>query len=69
MSTQELPQLLTTFEAAEVLGVSRMTIMRWINGEGGVVNPLPAKKVGRGYRIVDTELMNWFNSNTEYSAA
>lgn len=68
MSTHTIPKLLTTFEAAEVLGVSRMTVMRWINGEGGVVNPLPAKKVGRGYRIVATELMTWFNSNTEYAA-
>lgn len=60
MNAQDtVPQLLSTTEAGKRLGVARMTIVRWINGEGGVTEPLPAKKIGRGYRISESDLMNW----------
>lgn len=67
MNTQKMPQLLSTIDAAELLDVSRMTVIRWINGDG-VSTPLPAKKVGRGYRISEPALYNWFNSSTSQAA-
>jgi excisionase family DNA binding protein len=46
--------LLTTVEAAEVVGVSEHTIRRRIlKGE------LAATRVGTGYKIVWTELLRW----------
>jgi len=41
----------TTVEAAKVLHVSRITVMRWI-GKGD----LKAKKIGKGYRISSQSL-------------
>lgn len=67
MNTQKMPQLINTITAAELLGVSRMTVIRWINGDGVTV-PLPAKKVGRGYRISEPDLYSWFNGNTSQAA-
>lgn len=67
MNTQRMPQLIGTITAAELLGVSRMTVIRWINGDGVAV-PLPAKKVGRGYRISEPELYEWFNNDTSQAA-
>lgn len=64
MSTQKMPQLINTITAAELLGVSRMTVIRWINGDGVTV-PLPAKKVGRGFRISEPDLYHWFNSSSQ----
>lgn len=62
MNTQKMPQLINTITASELLGVSRMTVIRWINGDGVTV-PLPAKKVGRGYRISEPELYKWFSNS------
>lgn len=63
MTAQGLPQLLSTTEAGKRLGVTRMTVIRWINGEGGVTAPLPAKKVGRGYRISEPDLTEWIKGD------
>lgn len=60
---QGIPQLLSTTEAGKRLGVTRMTVIRWIKGEGGIQAPLPAKKVGRGYRISETDLMKWIKGD------
>lgn len=68
MSITHMPKLINTITAAELLGVSRMTVIRWINGDGGVATPLPAKKVGRVYRISEEELMTWVNNDTQYAA-
>lgn len=62
-TSQTVPQLLSTTEAGKRLGVARMTIVRWINGEGGVTAPLPAKKIGRGYRIREADLMEWIDGD------
>ena len=67
METRKMPKLISTIDAAEILGVTRYTVVRWINGDG-VTTPLPAKKVGRGYRISEPALMNWFETGNDKAA-
>jgi excisionase family DNA binding protein len=61
MSTQsaspsEHQAFLTPQEVSELLRVSVYTVRRWINdGE------LPAYKVGRGWRISESDMGEWLN--------
>jgi excisionase family DNA binding protein len=61
MSTQstspsEHQAFLTPQEVSELLRVSVYTVRRWIN-EG----ELPAYKVGRGWRISESDMGEWLN--------
>lgn len=49
-------------EAADVLGVSRVTVYRWVQGKG-VSEPLPAMKLGGNYRINPESLEKWIKDN------
>lgn len=49
-------------EAADVLGVSRVTVYRWVQGKG-VAEPLPAMKLGGNYRINPEALEQWIKDN------
>lgn len=49
-------------EAADVLGVSRVTVYRWVQGKG-VSEPLPAMKLGGNYRITTKNLERWIKDN------
>jgi excisionase family DNA binding protein len=56
-------EALTVAEAAELLRVSPDHIKRAIRSTGaaGQPVPLPAKLVGRGYRIRASALWDWFD--------
>lgn len=49
-------------EAADILGVSRVTVYRWVQGKG-VSEPLPAMKLGGNYRITPDALEQWIKDN------
>lgn len=59
---QDLSDAMSIPEVAELLGVTRTTVYRWVKGEG-VVNPLPAVKLGGHYRINSEELEAWVIDN------
>lgn len=46
-------------EAAEVKSVSKDTLLRAIKATEG--NTLPAKRVGKGYRVKASDLDAWFD--------
>lgn len=52
MDQLHTPTLFTTSQVADILGVTRITIFRWIK-EGTIA----AKKVGRNYLITHDELL------------
>lgn len=60
-----LDDILNSFtipEVADVLGVTRVTVYRWVKGEG-VAEPLPAIKLGGNYRITEDALETWIKNN------
>lgn len=59
---QDMSEALSIPEVAEVLGVTRTTVYRWVKGEGVSV-PLPAMKLGSHYRINSEELEAWVMDN------
>lgn len=58
MSTAEPQSFLTPQEVSSLLRVSVYTVRRWIK-EGS----LPAYKIGRGWRISETEMAHWLEQN------
>jgi excisionase family DNA binding protein len=49
----------TLVEAAEIKSVSRDLLLRAIKATEG--NTLPAKKVGKGYRVTASDLDDWYS--------
>lgn len=49
----------TLVEAAEIKSVSRDLLLRAIKASEG--NTLPAKKVGKGYRVSASDLDAWYD--------
>lgn len=60
---EKMSEALSIPEAAELLGVTRTTVYRWVKGEG-VSSPLPAMKLGSHYRINPKELELWVRDNS-----
>ncbi len=54
----EQQSFLTPQEVSELLRVSVYTVRRWIKD-----GDLPAYKVGRGWRISETEIDEWLRDN------
>lgn len=54
----EHQSFLTPQEVSELLRVSVYTVRRWIKD-----GDLPAYKVGRGWRISETEIDEWLRDN------
>lgn len=50
-------KLLTVDEVAEDLGVSRITVLRWVRAL-----ELPAAKIGKTWRVRRTDLDDWIQS-------
>ena len=49
-------RILTVEQAAELLQVHYETVRRWmVNGE------IPGRKIGRGWRIVESDLKRWIS--------
>jgi excisionase family DNA binding protein len=58
MSERVAERAYTLVEAAEIKSVSRDLLLRAIKATEG--NALPAKKVGRGYRVSASDLDAWY---------
>lgn len=54
---EQLPVVLTPAEAMEVLGVGKNTIYRLLNS-----GELPAIRIGRSWRITDTEIQRFITT-------
>ncbi len=61
MSFVERDSVLTTDEAIEYLRISKPTFFKLIH-----VGRLRAIKVGKGYRILQSELYSFLNGKTEF---
>lgn len=59
---QDLSDAMSIPEVAELLGVTRTTVYRWVKGEGVAVS-LPSVKLGGHYKINTEELENWVIDN------
>lgn len=57
-NSSEYQSFLTPQEVSELLRVSVYTVRRWIKD-----GDLPAYKVGRGWRISETEIDEWLRDN------
>jgi excisionase family DNA binding protein len=57
MSVKTAEKVYRTAEAAELMSVNQETLLRAIRSDA-----LPAKKLGRGYRIKASDLTAWFDS-------
>lgn len=57
-NSSEHQSFLTPQEVSELLRVSVYTVRRWIKD-----GDLPAYKVGRGWRISETEIDKWLRDN------
>jgi putative molybdopterin biosynthesis protein len=57
-NSSEHQSFLTPQEVSELLRVSVYTVRRWIKD-----GDLPAYKVGRGWRISETEIDEWLRDN------
>jgi putative molybdopterin biosynthesis protein len=57
-NSSEQQSFLTPQEVSELLRVSVYTVRRWIKD-----GDLPAYKVGRGWRIRETEIDEWLRDN------
>lgn len=60
MIHKEMPKLYTTQEIAEMLGVDRRTIYRYL-----VANKLKAVKFGRQWRVREADLRTFVQYGTE----
>ncbi len=61
MSLIEKDSVLTTDEAIEYLRISRPTFLKYIR-----VGRIKANKVGKGWRILQSELYRFLNGKTEF---
>jgi excisionase family DNA binding protein len=59
MSERVAERAYTLVEAAEIKSVSRDLLLRAIKATEG--NTLPAKKVGKGYRVSASDLDAWYD--------
>jgi putative molybdopterin biosynthesis protein len=62
-NSSEQQSFLTPQEVSELLRVSVYTVRRWIKD-----GDLPAYKVGRGWRIRETEIDEWLRDNQSVTA-
>lgn len=63
MSERVAERAYTLIEAAEVKSVSRDLLLRAIKATEG--NTLPAKKIGKGYRVKASDLDAWFDAHED----
>lgn len=59
MSERVAERAYTLVEAAEIKSVSRDLLLRAIKATEG--NTLPAKKIGKGYRVSASDLDAWYD--------
>jgi len=64
MSLIEKDSVLTTDEAIEYLRISKPTFLKYIH-----VGRIKAIKVGKGWRILQSELYRFLNGKTEFDTS